>query len=395
MELTRRDLLRLGVIAASTAAGGALLPLRARAEEDPAQYFRIPEIGATGFPAVEDPPEKIVEDGLIRCGLFKSPVRKMNLLDSNVLGGSAVDALGLPRLLEWVGVGMVHPEWFFGFIIVDAKCASLGVLYAYCRRDGTYFSHDVFGSKNWVGVAESTWNGATTISKRGYNMSVEHQLEKGFHKLSVDIGGLKKPPVTADIVWREDLAGTEPLVSLTPNTGSGFAYTHKAPMPTEGTMKIGDEELTFDPRRDLTLFEEIKISSGKGGAGGINWNMFGGGGFDDEGRAIAIGTGASPQKSENYWSENCIWADGKLTNVGHVKFEIDPNDVLKPWRVHDRDGRLDITVRPEGGKTIDMQPFLGIYHQKCGKFSGTLVDASGERHEVKDFYGAGEYADIL
>jgi len=68
---------------------------------------------------------------------------------------------------------------------------------------------------------------------------------------------------------------------------------------------------------------------------------------------------------------------------------------MKPWRVFAWDVHIDIAVTPEGGKPIDMRLFLGIYNQKCGTCSGTLMDASGERHEGKDSYAAGEYADIL
>ena len=67
---------------------------------------------------------------------------------------------------------------------------------------------------------------------------------------------------------------------------------------------------------------------------------------------------------------------------------------MKPWRVYDRNGHIDITVQPEGGKTIDI-PFLGIYHQKCGSFSGAVMDSAGRKYELKDFYGAGEHAAIL
>ena len=67
---------------------------------------------------------------------------------------------------------------------------------------------------------------------------------------------------------------------------------------------------------------------------------------------------------------------------------------MKPWRIHDGNGRVDITFYPEGGKTVAFL-LLGIYHQKCGSFRGTLIETSGRVNEIKDFYGAGEYADIL
>ena len=362
------------------------------------RYFRLPSIGADGFPAIEDPPERIVEDGLIRCGLFKSPVPKMNLLESNALDRSATSKLSLPPLLEWVGVGMVHPDWFFGLIIVNAQIASLGVLYGYCRRNGDYFSEDLLGARTWVHVAESCWNDTTSLHTSGYNMEIDHNLEQGFHKVDIDISGSKgsrtKPPVCANLTWHENLAKVQPMVSMSPGQGNGFTYTHKSPMPTEGTMKIGEETITFDSRRDMTLFEEIKIAAGSDSMFKTKWNMFGGGGFDDRGTVIALATVAGPQKPKLEWSENCLWVGNTLTHIGPVDYEVDPEDIMKPWHVKDRDGRLDITVRPEGGKTIDMRPVLGVYHQKCGAFSGTLVDASGQRHEVKDFYGAGEYATV-
>jgi hypothetical protein len=390
MRFTRRNLLRMGAVAATSAAGGIFLPGGRAAGEISNDYFRYLEAAADGRRVIEDPPDRIVEHGLIRCGLFKTPVRTMNLLESNALGGRAKTRLGLPRLMEWIGAGMAHPDWYFGFIIVNAQAASLAVLYGYSRKTGDYFSHDSLGPKSWVRVAESTWNDVTAIHKRGYNMEVNHRLEQGFHKVKINIRA--KPGIIADLTWHEDLEKLKPLVSMAPVKDGGFMYNHKAQMPIEGTMKIGDEDIEFDPRRDLANMDDLKTFGGSNLK--LNYNWFNFGGFDERGRVIGLNASASDQKPDPNWSENCIWAGDKLFLVGPVSFELEAKDVMKSWHCTDRNGKVDITFHPEGGKTVALPP-LAKYHQKCGTFRGTLIDGSGERHEVKDYYGCAEYADVF
>ncbi len=71
MKLFRRDLLKIGAVAATSAAGGILLPGPARAREDESEYFKFPESIGSGRRIIEDAPERIVEHGLIRCGLYR------------------------------------------------------------------------------------------------------------------------------------------------------------------------------------------------------------------------------------------------------------------------------------------------------------------------------------
>lgn len=340
---------------------------------------------------MEAAPDRIVDSGLIRAGLFKTPVREMNLLDSKLLDGKAVNRAGFPKLMEWVGAGMAHPEWYFGFIIVDAKVLSLSTLYGFNRKTGAYFSHDAFGRAGMTRVAGSTWDSATSAQKSGFLMKVDHHLEKGFHKVRIEIKASgKDPAISADLTWHEDLNKIQPMVLMSPLKGKHFIYNHKAQMPVSGVMKIGNQAVEFDPGRDLANMDEVK--SCVSAKNSYTWFNFGG--FDQKGRVVGLNASDNTQRLESSWPENCMWAGQSLAMLGPVKFELNIHDMMKPWRANDEQNRVDITFYPEGGKAIKLGP-LGKYYQKCGRFRGILVDDLGERHEVRDYYGCAESMDVL
>jgi hypothetical protein len=391
MNIRRRDLLRIGALTGISAGAGIFRPARASAPDDLSQYFQFPVTSVKNKPVLEDAPARIVESGRIRTGLFKSPVRTMNLLDSSLLAGRSTNLMGFPRLLEWVGAGMAHPEWYFGFIIVDAKILSLSTLYGFSRKTNAYFSHDAYGPAKMVRVAESTWDNITYAKKPGFYMEVLHHLATGFHKVKIDIKSSgKHPQVSAELTWHEDLKKTQPMVMMSPLKGKHFIYNHKAQMPIEGTMTVGGQKIEFNPNRDLANMDEVKSCTGLKNS--YTWFNFGG--FDQKGRTVGLNASNNSQRLESLWTENCIWAGDQLSMLGPVSFKLGLHDIMKPWTANDQNNMVDIAFYPEGGKTINIGP-LGKYYQKCGRFRGTLMDDSGERHEVKDYYGCAESMDVL
>lgn len=393
MKCPRRDILKIGAVAAFGATTGLFHPVKVSAREDISKFFILPEPDMTNRRALLETPEKIVEGGRIHVGLFKKPFRKMNLLESNSLGGDATTWLGLPKILEWVGVGMAHPSWYFGFILVDAHSSSLASFYCFNRKTGKVLSYDSFVSASRVRVADSMWDDASYLHRRDFTMDVRHRLVEGRHEVGIDIkGSAKKPDIRADLIWHEDLDKIQPLVRMSPLTGPNFVFNHKAQMPVQGLINIGDQKVVFDPDRDLANMDEVRYCDAFGKK--MNYTWFNFGGFDPEGRVVGLNAFHSKQRQDTTWSENCIWAGTTLSLIGPVDFKMDPRDTTKPWRAVDLKGRVDVTFLPEGGKTINLG-LLGKYFQKCGRFRGTLVDDAGTTHKVNDFHGCAEYVDFF
>jgi hypothetical protein len=385
MKFSRRDWAKMSCLAA---AGGAaqIIGAPAFASEDGDRFFKIPAAGQGGKPELQSAPETIVESGLIRAGYFQAPPRKMNLADSDLLRGNPASLY-----LRWIGAGMAHPDWYFGFIIVNAGIASLSTLYGFNRRSKEYFSHDSFGPAKFTAVADSVWDGVTFMRKPGFEMEVRHRLDLGRHAVRIDIKkSSKAPAVSADLVWHEDLSKIQPLVVMAPLAGRHFMFNHKAQMPVQGKMKIGAENLEFNPGRDLANMDEVRNCAGAKNK--YQWFNFGG--FDPKGKIVGLNVSKSQQRSDERWSENCIWAGKTLSFTSPVTFQVDRKNFNSPWRAFDQKGRVDIIFHPEGGKALNFGP-LGKYLQKCGTFRGTLIDDSGEKHEVRDYYGCAEDMDIF
>jgi hypothetical protein len=356
------------------------------------EFFQFPAARGDRV-APEDAPRAIVDNGLIRLGLFKTPVREMKLRTSALLKGFGASWPTPPLLVEWVGAGMAHPDWYLGVIVVDAsKLFSLSVVYGYNRKTGAYFSHDGIARRSRVRVADATWNDVTRFEGRGFHVEFVHRLDQGFHRVNIDIRAAgKKPAVRGNLIWHEELGKSQPLVLLSPVEGGGFIYNHKAQMPIEGDLRIGTQDLKFDPRRDVANLDEVKVH---GGALRLSYRWFNFGGFDRQGRLVGLDLAHSPQKPDPYWTENCMWVGDKLWMLGHVQFEMNRRDLMQPWRARDKEGRVDISFFPEGGKAVNLGP-LGKYYQKCGSFRGKLIDGEGVEHLIEDIYGCAESMDVL
>lgn len=352
------------------------------------EFFLAP--GRTGSRVTPvAPPASIVEDGRIHMGLFTEPVRDMNLhaarLFNRVRGFVPVP----PLFIEWIGAGLAHPEWYFGMIIVDAKVLSLAVFYGFHRKTGAYFSHDRIGLPGRARVASSAWNGVTAFTGLGFRSSVAHDLATGRHEFEIDVRRFgKRPAVKGKLTWHEPLGKTQPLVLLSPVGENGFIYNHRAQMPLAGELQVGGERVQFDPARDVGNLDEVKIRP-EGSRLSYHWFNFGG--FDARGRVVGADFALTPQKPDAWWSENCLWVGDKLWMCDEVSFTKNANDLMQPWRAQDERGNIDLTFQPEGGKKVSLGP-LGAYHQKCGRFSGRIVDGAGEAHDIRDYQGCAEHA---
>ena len=168
-----------------------------------------------------------------------------------------------------------------------------------------------------------------------------------------------------------------------------FMYTHKAPMPIEGYIQIGQEKFEYDQTRDLAIMDEHKAFYPHA----TDWYWASFAGFDEKGRIVGLNiTDNFTYSDQQNWNENGIWVGDKLSMIGLAKFDFDHDDPSKPWHITEENGRVDVEFIPDGRKTQKFNLLVASmdYYQQFGKFRGFIIDDTGEKHDIKNFYGPAE-----
>jgi|GEM_PF-62881 len=372
----RQMLLTTALLTAGSVSG------RAKLNEGLSGWFHLPEGGINSARAIQPAPHRLVEDGKIHAGVFAAPAGQANLSEAELFRGPKA-LWRRKRLMEWFGYGVRLQEWYLGMIIIDAKLAPISSVYAVNRRDGTFFSHDMVAGR--VKVAAGPWNDHSMARGPGYDLEFVHLLEKEKNAISLDLSMPGKPRIRGEIWLTEDMDKSPPLCAVVPTQPPYFFYTHKACMPAQGSVEIGNEKITLDPRRDMAILDEHRNYAQSPAL----WTWGTGAAYEGDGRLIAFNLGDTGGIDQEHWNENCLWTGDRLELLGPVKWSHNKKDPFQSWSVREIHGRAELRFSPQNGKTVSLPP-LGKYYQMAGHYNGFLVDEQGERHEIENLYGCAE-----
>lgn len=96
-------------------------------------------------------------------------------------------------------------------------------------------------------------------------------------------------------------------------------------------------------------------------------------------------------------SENMLFYDGIAHKLGRVEFDIPKteagaDDFLKPWRIHDDEGRLELLFTPvlDRKSKTSLGIIMSDQHQVFGRFSGRAVLDNGNAVTLSDMIGFAE-----
>ncbi|MDD6011547.1 MAG: DUF2804 domain-containing protein [Oscillospiraceae bacterium] len=201
-------------------------------------------------------------------------------------------------------------------------------------------------------------------------------------------GKAKGKPMEIDLTC-EMLLNHESITIATPFDKKGhFFYTNKINcMPTSGTVRIGDREITLDKSKTFTV-----LDWGRGVWPHDNYWYWANGSTNLDGKLFGFeltwGFG-----DESNATETAIFYDGKCHKIGAVTVENDPeigDSWMKPWHFLSEDGRFDMTMIPYYDNytyTKIIEGHLGMKtHQVHGLWSGKAVLDDGTVLEIKDMY---------
>lgn len=343
---------------------------------------------------LQDTPPKIVENGKFHYGIFKSPFRILNILDADPLGlgGLTPRAVRKLRLKVWQHYAFVTPDFYFGTVILNAHFTANTFFLAFDRRSARLSQHRRMLMPRQAAVAETLFDGHSRVRAGGYSLDYFNHIDRGYHEIKVDIKAARGlPAVRGAVKVLENLDEVQPLIACLPLGKDRAMYTHKVVCPAEGELNVGGETVRIDPARDTALVDVHRATYPRH----FWWKWANFAGFDSSGRIVGANLTDNLIKDQKNWNENAIWAGGKISLLGPVRFEFDPANTMKPWKMRDSEGRVELDFVPEAEKTEILN--LGIirtnYRQPFGKFTGFLVDDSGARHEIRSVFGVAEHMD--
>jgi hypothetical protein len=180
----------------------------------------------------------------------------------------------------------------------------------------------------------------------------------------------------------------ESLNVVIPWSGELFNFTSKhQARPARGVLVVGDREIAIGGVAG-DAWGVLDVGRGRWPAR-ITWNWGGGAGRCGE-HVVGLQIGGKWTEGTGF-TENGIIVDGRLTKLGNeLQWDYDWDAPMRPWRVVDPGGQLDIVLAPRFDKFSDGP--AGGTHQVFGTWSGRVRTDDGLALEFDGLQGFAEEA---
>lgn len=357
-------------------------------------------------------PERIVEpDGTVHTGWFERPFLDASLEHAPVvhplsgLRGTPFQALErmfrAQRLKEWHYASVVTDKVLFGCAVVDAGYAGNAFAYLVDRATGEKHEYSALTpAAAGVTVAANSVEGTTRIQWPGFGVLEFHNdVARGERRIVANLQGRRhfgaRPPLVADILLRDDGRQPAPIVVVEEPAPGRWLYTHKCyGLEAGGHVRagaIGDEFPLGKGLAGLDFNRGYRLRE-------TYWNWAAATGHALDGTRIGwnLTAGHRPEKESvpeaNEAGDSALWLGDECVKLGTIRFDYDSRDLMKPWRVRDEEGLVDLAFQPAGerAENIHLGVIVSRFHQPYGRFHGTLRSRQGKTFLFDDVYGVVE-----
>lgn len=194
--------------------------------------------------------------------------------------------------------------------------------------------------------------------------------------------------------------GHESVNVVVPWSARRFQYTSKhQARPAAGELIIGDEAHRFGadgpavgPTAGPVAYGVLDVGRGRWPYA-TRWNWGGGAGPSTDGRHV-VGIQVGGRWTEGTGAtENGIVVDGRVVKIGaELRWEYDWDAPLAPWRVHNDEAGVDLTLTPRFDRHARTNALVLAteVHQVFGRWQGRVPGPDGEPIEVSDLPGFAE-----
>ena len=197
--------------------------------------------------------------------------------------------------------------------------------------------------------------------------------------------------------WLDVTVGLPPahesLSVVIPWDNRRFQYTSKhQARPARGALVVGDRRWDIGSEGGgADAWGVLDVGRGRWPYRTV-WNWGGGAGRLADGRVLGLQLGGKWTQGTGF-TENGVLLDGVLTKLGdELEWDYSWDEPLRPWRVSDPGGRLNLELTPRYDKHTKIEAIaMGTEtHQVFGAWSGTFVTQAGESLNFTGFQGFAE-----
>lgn len=108
----------------------------------------------------------------------------------------------------------------------------------------------------------------------------------------------------------------------------------------------------------------------------------------------ALGLNLSCGVNETSFSENCLWLNGNRHRLPLVNFVYDRQNLMRPWRIEDEDGRVSLVFHPDRiarKERLNAWVVASNFQQIFGRYTGRLETKTGEIISLEQQPGFAEW----
>ena len=331
-------------------------------------------------------PREAVTNGRCNMGTFSGLIEYINLLDAEKpLGFSLPRVFKYLRLKEWEAFQIANEEWFVCLAVYNAKIIGIALVMAYHKSEGRMYRYERKVPFWQLKVPSGLGDSHCYYHSRNFNIDIYNKLKYG--RITVDFNMHSFQGLPDCLASFTGFHETEPIVIVQPFAENRPLYSHKALMPAEGSLTIGDQTTEFTKNSSCMIIDDHKGYYPYV----MKYDWVTALGYDDRGRLVGFNLTDNQVRNHEKYNENCLWLDGKMYTLPPIKITR-PSGVEQIWEVRDDYGMVRLNFTP----LEDMPVYLNLvlvetrYHGPTGSFEGYIVDPDGNQICFNGFSGMGE-----
>lgn len=290
-----------------------------------------------------------------------------------------------PRKKRWNYWAITNDNYLFSATISHLDYA--GLVFVYCAD---FASGQFIETTRLLPLGRGCRLADVVAADAGYDsadLRVLMQQTDGGVELTVAIADFEGRPLTAHFAITLP-PQHETLNVVVPWDARTFQFTSKQNcLPTAGVVTLGEKSIQFDSADSFAC-----LDFGRGiWPRHCRWNWGSASGWQN-GRLVGLNVGG--QWTDGTGStENGVCVDGRLHKLAtDLTWTYDKADFMRPWRISDPDGRLDLTFTPFLERVAVSNVWLvrSEVHQLFGRYSGQVILDDGEVVPIQDLVGWAE-----